>query len=148
MEFYLRAGFSVTCEVCLRLRIVFIHLARTGPSRAVPGPAMPRCGDIQSYGPAVSIPVMSAIELTSGRGLGHGRVHGFYLRMLLLAGLLVFAPVWALGASWSTPPADVNAERVYRAHAVEDMIPLVIIAGVVVVGWLMARSQRRASRRA
>ena len=94
----------------------------------------------------MSIPVMSVVELRSGRG--RGRVHGFYLRVFLLSALLVFAPWWGFGASWSTPPADVNGERVYRAHAVEDMIPLVIIAGVAVVGFLMARSQRRASRRA
>jgi hypothetical protein len=63
-------------------------------------------------------------------------------RRPVLAALLAIQPFWLLAASYASK-RDPVGEKVYASGSLWRMAPVAIIAGGLVVAWLLARARRK-----
>ena len=66
-------------------------------------------------------------------------------RASLLIAVLAVQPMWVFGDGTVSPPNPVG-ERLYAEHLLARMVPLAIMAGGLLLGWLASKIHRRADK--
>jgi len=59
--------------------------------------------------------------------------------------MLALQPICVLGASYASRPDPVG-EKAYRPQLLHDLLPIAVIAGALLLGWLLHAAQRKAKK--